>query len=459
MTKTAKSRQFRRSASGLAVVAASLSYLADSRPAAALPAFAAQTGLPCAACHEGFPELTPLGRRFKLDGYVMGGSYPLAKNIAAMVQAGYTQLHAKVPGGLAPDYPSNNAWSAQQVSLFYGGAIDANIGLGAFVQGTYDGVAHQFAWDNTDIRLSQHATVGGKALTYGFTFNNAPSVTDLWNTLPSWGYPFISSGVAPAPTAEIQISALAQTVAGAGGYADMNVTPQDTVYLETDLYKALPNHTAFALGVGPEDPVKGPIPYWRLAVEHDWGNNSLEFGTSGLSDHPFPEGSTHGPTDSMLDIGVDSQYQYISGTQAYSVLASYYHEFQHYGASFSQGATENLNDSLNTVTLTGNYLWNQTLGISESYNAITGSEDNALYAADPIDGNANGKPNSQSYTTELDYYPFNRGGPKAFPWANVKLFVMDTIYPQFNGLARNYDGNGRSAQDNNTFFTGAWLAF
>jgi hypothetical protein len=434
-------------------------YLADSNSAAALPAFAAQTGLPCAACHDGFPELTPLGRRFKLDGYITGGSYPMLDNIAAMVQAGFTQLHAKVPGGLAPDYSGNNAWSIQQTSLFYGGAIDADIGLGAFVQGTFDGVAHQFAWDNTDIRLAQHAKLMAMKLTYGFTFNNAPSVTDLWNTLPSWGYSFISSGLAPGPTAEIQISALAQAVAGAGGYAALNVTPLDMLYVETDLYKALPNHTAFALGVGPEDPVAGPIPYWRLAVEHDWGKNSLEVGTSGLSDHPYPAGFSHGPTDSLVDVGVDSQYQYISEKNNFSVLGSYFHEFQNYGASNTQGLTANRNDALNVVTVTGNYLWNQMLGVSESFNDISGSADNVLYTADPIDGNANGKPDTDSFTTELDYYPFNRGGPGIFPWVNTKIFVMDTIYTKFNGLARDFDGSGRSAQDNDVLFAGAWLAF
>ncbi len=127
MTNTATFALFRRAP---AVLAACF-ILAGSPPAAALPAFAAQTGLPCAACHDGFPQLTPLGRRFKLDGYVMGGSYPLAENIAAMVQAGYTQLHAKVPGGLAPDYSSNNGLarnfagsgrSAQDNNTFFTGA-------------------------------------------------------------------------------------------------------------------------------------------------------------------------------------------------------------------------------------------------------------------------------------------------------------------------------------------------
>ena len=35
----------------------------------AVPSFARETGLPCAACHNNFPQLTPLGRQFKMAGY------------------------------------------------------------------------------------------------------------------------------------------------------------------------------------------------------------------------------------------------------------------------------------------------------------------------------------------------------------------------------------------------------
>ena len=38
-------------------------------PAQAVPLYARQTGQQCAACHNGFPELTPYGRLFKLNGY------------------------------------------------------------------------------------------------------------------------------------------------------------------------------------------------------------------------------------------------------------------------------------------------------------------------------------------------------------------------------------------------------
>jgi hypothetical protein len=239
----------------------------------------------------------------------------------------------------------------------------------------------------------------------------------------------------------------------------VNVTPSDLLYTEVDFYKSLPNRAAFALGVGPEVPISGPIPYWRLALQHTWANNSIEIGTLGLIDNPYPAGYSHGPTDQLVDIGADGQFQWISKTQAFSAQALYIHESQHWNASFPLGATANLNDTLNTITLTGSYLLWQKFGVTESYNYIYGNADDVLYTAAPISGSANGKPNTNSFTTELDYYLWNNGGPKIFPWVNAKLFVENTTYLHFNGLARNYDGSGRNAQGNDIWFTGIWLAF
>src|SRR5271170_514204 len=39
----------------------------------AVPSYARQTGLACNACHTTIPELTPLGRQFKLNAYTMTG--------------------------------------------------------------------------------------------------------------------------------------------------------------------------------------------------------------------------------------------------------------------------------------------------------------------------------------------------------------------------------------------------
>src|SRR5471030_2423111 len=41
--------------------------------ASAVPSYARQTGYPCKSCHMMPPELTALGRAFKLNGYTMAG--------------------------------------------------------------------------------------------------------------------------------------------------------------------------------------------------------------------------------------------------------------------------------------------------------------------------------------------------------------------------------------------------
>jgi hypothetical protein len=46
--------------------------LVDCRPASALPAFARKYGMPCSACHEAWPMLSPFGQQFKDNGYQMG---------------------------------------------------------------------------------------------------------------------------------------------------------------------------------------------------------------------------------------------------------------------------------------------------------------------------------------------------------------------------------------------------
>ena len=57
------------------LVAATAMCLVGVRPVQALPSYARQTGQQCTACHNGFPELTPYGRQFKLNGYTwIGGT-------------------------------------------------------------------------------------------------------------------------------------------------------------------------------------------------------------------------------------------------------------------------------------------------------------------------------------------------------------------------------------------------
>src|SRR5271156_6705281 len=102
------------------------------RQARALPSYARQTGQQCAACHNGFPELTPYGRLFKLNGYTFTGGDTDLSPVAAMVYGSYTHTQAGQSGGAAPGYGPNNNFTLDQASLFYGGKIADNIG--AFAQ-------------------------------------------------------------------------------------------------------------------------------------------------------------------------------------------------------------------------------------------------------------------------------------------------------------------------------------
>ena len=58
-----------------------------------------------------------------------------------------------------------------------------------FSQITYDGVAATVALDNTELRSNFETDVAGHTVDYGITLNNSPTVQDLWNSTPVWGFP------------------------------------------------------------------------------------------------------------------------------------------------------------------------------------------------------------------------------------------------------------------------------
>jgi hypothetical protein len=101
-----------------------------------------------------------------------------------------------------------------------------------------------------------------------------------------------------------------------------------------------------------------------------------------------------------------------------------------------------------------------TYALYGTYFATWGNKDPTLYAPAPTSGSRTGRPNSNGWIVELDYLPFNKsGGPSFWPWFNPKFIVQYTLYTEFNGASRNYDGSGRRASDNNTLYVAAWFPF
>ncbi|MGE5201829.1 MAG: cytochrome C [Acidobacteriota bacterium] len=415
----------------------------------ALPSYARQTGFPCAQCHTGLPELTPFGREFKLNGYVQGGGQgpawaPWFPPVSAMVQAGFTHTQASMPGANQWFGPNNN-FELDQASLFYGGAIWSQQGIGAFIQGTYDGVAREFTWDNVDIRWAGQGSLFGSDITFGATLNNNPTVQDPWNSTPAWGYPFFSSGIAPSPVAATIVDGTyGQQVLGLGAYAWWN----HMVYAEISGYRTLSMSTERTLGVpsAGTSSFSGIAPYWRVAVEPSWGNNSWEIGTFGMYASVNPARITTNGTDNITDIGFDTQYQYNGERDAIGVQATYVHENANYNASAALGFTSNTNDKLDTFKIKASYFYEHTYGINVSWFNISGTSDATLY------GTNNGSPNSDGWIFEANYLPFSNGGPEFWPWLNLRFGLQYTLFNHFNGGTVNFDGVGSKASGNNTLY-------
>ena len=186
-----------RFCASLGALALAGALLLTASPAAAVPSFAQQTGQPCQACHvSGFgPQLKPYGRDFKLYGYQSSDGKSKQLPIALMMQASDTHTSADQNPPPAAHFGPNDNFAIDQISVFYAGKIGS--GWGAFSQATFDGIGRSFSVDNIDVRHATEATILGRDSVIGIDFNNNPTVQDVWNSTPAWGFPYNASGLAP----------------------------------------------------------------------------------------------------------------------------------------------------------------------------------------------------------------------------------------------------------------------
>src|ERR1700719_3324612 len=137
------------------------------RQALAVPAFAVQTGQPCASCHIGAfgPHLTPQGRDFKLHGYVGNDGKDHGLPLAFTAQTSFTHTAVPQPGGAAPGFRPNDNVAVDQVAAYYAGRITSDIG--GFIALKGDGVKQQAQVDNIDIRHVREGELFGKDALWG----------------------------------------------------------------------------------------------------------------------------------------------------------------------------------------------------------------------------------------------------------------------------------------------------
>jgi hypothetical protein len=436
----------------------------------AVPSFARQTGFQCIVCHTEFPILTSFGHQFKLSGYTLSAGQTDLPPIAIMVQPSFTHTARGQPGGAAPHFGDNNNWGLNQASVFYAGrlfgpyaskimgsdaAAFANK-FGVFFQTTYDGTAKTWAWDNAEIRFADATNISGQAVTYGMYLNNNPTMQDVWNSTPAWGFPFSGSGLAPAPAAATLIDGgLAQQVAGLGAY----VMIANSLYLDAGAYRTLGSHFQKRVGVDPEGEtqIAGLAPYWRIAWEKPAGTNGRwEIGTFGLAASSYPGRDSSEGRDHTVDVGLDAEYQNSAGRNDITALVSWIYENQTWNASQALESTTNRSDKLWNFKASVDYLYDKTYGAALQYFNLYGDRDPLLYA----DSSQTGSPASDGLIFQLNYLPLNKnGGPSFWPKSNVKFSLQYTLYNRFNGARKNYDGSGRNARDNNTTYLEAWIVF
>lgn len=425
----------------------------------ALPIFARQTGQSCIACHAGgqFPELTPYGREFKLNGYTFGErTIPLA----AMAIGDLSKTRYNSDSSGAPINPKDGLPIFDFASVFLAGKITDH--LGGFAQFTYIAHDHQdgdgrwkghWTSDNTDFRFVDRIMTSANDLIVGLTVHNNPTVQDVFNTAPAWGYPYVSSTISPVAKIPnlplLESGSLATQAVGTGAYLYWN----SLLYAELTTYSTADGIWSF-LSHGnnegnpnhPQIYLRGYNPYARIALTHDWGPHSVMVGAFGFSVDIYPNDANNFPifgtgVTRFRDYGLDAQYEYLLEPHTITAQARYVRENIHDPNNFI--VSDNTSANLNSLRLKASYVYQAKYGVSLSFFNTTGTADSTAYAA-----SANFHPNTQGWTPEIFWMPDQ----------HVRVGIQYTHFTKYLGATTNYDGNGRNARDNDTLFVYLWLA-
>jgi hypothetical protein len=474
--------------------------LAITGSAHAVPSFARQTGQNCVACHAGgqFPELTPYGRYFKMTGYTIGErTIPLS----VMGVMSYAKVRDTTKSDdRAADFQKLGSPLFASGSLFLAGKATDNIG--AFVQVTYDNYSGQAlsadggngrfqghsGADNMDFRYADHFIDASRDLIVGLSVNNNPSISDPWNSVPTWMQytPNASPTSHQFVDGSFPAFGAGGNIAGATAYAFWN----RSLYGEFGLYGSARRALSF-MSAGTADINKtkldGTNPYWRLAYSHEWGPHNIMVGTSGMVAHVFDGGSDTSNPDNrgrFRNIGLDSQYQYLLDPHSVTAQLSFMRQVTNHSqttlndfvptyflADGTLVGAANPSDTTNTFRAKLSYVYQAKYGGSVAFFNVRGSS-NPLNQTSGFDAAVGGlittnDPNATGITStrvsgNLSGNPGTRGFNYEGFWTPVqyvRVGVQYTAYNKFNGASSNYDGFGRNPKDNNTLRFYVWAAY
>jgi len=417
----------------------------------AVPSYARQTWSECAACHVGGygPQLTPYGIRFKIGGYTdtdgKSGKIPLS----AMMVVNATNRAKSAPEADKIDhFDTNNNVAMQEASVFVAGRLADN--FGSFAQITYSGVDRKSFMDQADLRYARSLKLGDKEMTVGVSLNSNPTLTDPFNTLGQWRFPFVSSdfnaGLGPSPIVE----SLAGGVMGLNAYAFYD----DSIYAELGLYTNLSKNTLRIFNTDDLGKFKGVGTHGRVAYFKDRKRDNFSIGLLGFSADIQPDRTELGVADKFRDLGIDVSYQYLGNRKhIFTANASYVKEWQR--LDFSLAGTDDTHNRLDQLRVAGSYYYDQTWGATLGLFDTRGK---ANFNLNP--DSLSGRPNTSGYILQADWTPWGKEGSWGGGWANVRLGVQYTGYNRFMGGSTYLDseGNERRARDNNTTMLFLWTS-
>ena len=256
------------------------------------------------------------------------------------------------------------------------------------------------------------------------------------------GLPMDPERFCPDPVASPIINGgLAQDVAGLGGFAMWD----NHLYLDAAIYRSehvggpQPNP-----GDGSTNNIRGVAPYWRVAFQQLTAKTQYEIGTYGIHVRNAAL-SGPGPQDEYTDFAFDTQIdRTLFRTDVLSFRGTYIRENSNLLASglwleSSEHGAWRMPNTISAIATPEH----------SAYSILAALSIRGCTLAAAVSGSANGDPRGAGYIANVSYWP----------WQNLQLGAQYTGYTRFNGGSTNYDGSGRNASSNNTFYLDAKFIF
>ena len=329
--------------------------------------------------------------------------------------------------------------------------------------------------DASDVRYADTLKLFGKDTIWGIDANNTPTVEDPWNTTPSFGWPQISSTIAPAfgpPLTHIE-SGYGQIVGGAGAYVFWN----DMLYADLTFYKGLPVSVlqAFNTGNSTTDALANVAPYWRVAIEPHWGDLYWEAGTFGMYGQVTP-GRAVWLRDRQFS---RRRFRLANPVRGRSIQRDR-EAHRHHGMAKAErvlraSISSNLNNTLNSFKANASFVWDHTYSVGFGYFNIAGSGrlQSLRIGQQPQLHACQHRRASTTATSAARTAPASSKISPISPSATARRFLIrpgtcgsacsSREYLHVFGGTTNFDGSflggTHNAQGNNTVFAYAWFAF